>query len=247
MFSVQEEITKEDTMMCDDQQPKEIEELLENVPPSTASHVESPNKRRTSPRKKVASTFPTKNSPFNVAKPIENVTDAIKDILANLAPPTDEETRAKRTPKAGPLVEIGNSSSKANSPAKMFPIFGKGFSENGDAGSAKKQAASTKRKLHLASTVNEDAKSGLKQAVIDAGQKKIGAEYCLLCDFVYTLGDSEEEKLHMEKHNHATGKIKFSGELYTSRKIFKKCEIFNFKIAKLNLISANKILHYLNS
>ena len=205
---MQEEIANEESMMDDDQQPKELEELL-----ATTSNVDSPTKRRTSPRKKVATISPTKNSPFNVAKPTENVTDAIKNILANLAPPTEEEIRVKRTPKTGPLVEIGNSSSKTNSPAKMFPIFGKGFSDNGDAGSAKKQASATKRKLQLASTVNEDAKSGLKQSVIDAGQKKIGAEYCNLCDFFYTPGDSQEEKLHTEKHNQASGIIKFTGKL----------------------------------
>jgi len=153
----------------------------------------------------------TTNSPFNVVKPKENVTDTIKNILANLPPPTEEEIRAKRTPKSGPLVEIGNSPTKNGSPTKLFPIFDKGSTAPtvGTPTSSRKHPA---KRNFLASTVNDDGKSGLKQAVIDAGQKRIGAEYCLLCDFIYTVGDADEEKLHMEKHNHATGIIKYTGE-----------------------------------
>jgi hypothetical protein len=161
------------------------------------------------------------NSPFSVVKPKENVTDTIKNILANLPPPTEEEVRAKRTPKSGPLTEIGNSPTKTGSPTKLFPIFDKGSTAPvvGTPTSSRKHPA---KKNFLASTVNDDAKSGLKQAVIDAGQKRIGAEYCLLCDFVYTVGDAEEEKLHTEKHNHATGIIKYTGQqsnTLTSRQV----------------------------
>ena len=161
-----------------------------------------------SPRKSPRKTI---QSPFTATKPAVNVAESIKDILANLAPPTEEEIRAKRTPK--PLQEIGNSPSKTDkSTSKMFAIFGKGFSENGASNSAKRQGLS-KKKLQMATTAVEDAKSGLKQAVIDAGQKRIGVEHCLLCDFVFTVGDADEEKMHLEKHDQAMGIIKFTGSL----------------------------------
>ena len=187
-FDLKEEIANEDD-------PQEMEIHFNVDSSATSNNEQTPTKRRASPRKKTS----------------ENVNDAIKSILSSLPPPTDDEVRENRNSKSGPLVEIGNSPpAKAEKAAKLFPIFAKGFSENASPNSAKKQALS-KRKLPLASTVNEDSTNGLKQSVIDAGQKKFGAEYCLLCDFVYTVGDAEEEKLHNEKHNHAIGIIKFTG------------------------------------
>ena len=172
-----------------------------NVSTKSATKTFSPRK---SPRKAI-------QSPFTATKPVINVAESIKDILANLAPPTEEEIRAKRTPK--PLQEIGNSPSKTDSStSNLFPIFGKGFSENGASNSAKRQG-SLKKKLQLASTASEDVKSGLKQAVIDAGQKRIGVEHCLTCDFVFTVGDADEEKMHIEKHNLSLGIVKFTGWL----------------------------------
>jgi hypothetical protein len=130
--------------------PQDMSDLLENLPPTT-----TPNKRRSSPRKTLTP-----------AKP--NIKDTIKSILADMAPPSEAEIQAKRTPKSAPLAEI---SAAKNSPAQLFPIFQKGFqsTSKSPADTGKKQAAS-KRKLHLATTVGEDAQSGLKQAVIDAGQ-----------------------------------------------------------------------------
>ena len=61
------------------------------------------------------------------------------------------------------------------------------------------------------STTSDYPKDGMKQMVIDAGQKVIGAQYCLLCDFVYTVGCQEEEKVHEARHRMADGLIRFPG------------------------------------
>jgi len=144
--------------------------------PSIADDDETPSKRRMSPRKK-----PTSSSS-------ENVNDTIRSILANMAPPTEEEIRETRGPKSAPTsteTETSPADAKTDATVKLFPIFGPGFSAKSP-GSAKKKR---KCQLPMTSTTTDDGKSGLKQAVIDAGQKKIGAELCLLCDFVYTVGD----------------------------------------------------------
>lgn len=139
---------------------------------------ETPSKRRVSPRKK-----PTPSSSSS-----ENVNDTIRSILANMAPPTEEEIRETRVPKAAPTsaeTETSPAKTDTDTGVKLFPIFGPGFSAKSP-GSAKKKR---KCQLPMTSTTTDDGKSGLKQAIIDAGQKKIGAELCLLCDFVYTVGD----------------------------------------------------------
>jgi len=181
----------------------------------------TPTKRRTSPTKGAASTdngTPTKRrtSPRKAAASTGNVNETIRSILANMAPPTEDEIRENRGQKSDPLPETENSpdvAAKADSSEKLFPIFSKGFSAKGVTDSAKKTAAS-KRKLQLATTATEEGKSGLKQAVIDAGQKNIGAEYCVLCDFFYTVGDATDERLHNEKHNLASGIVKFAGKSF---------------------------------
>ena len=63
----------------------------------------------------------------------------------------------------------------------------------------------------MTSTTSDYPKDGMKQMIIDAGQKVIGAQYCLLCDFVYTAGCQEEEKVHDARHRVADGLIKFPG------------------------------------
>lgn len=138
---------------------------------------DTPTKRRSSPRKKPAAA--------------ENVNDAIKNILANMAPPTEEEVRQTRGPKSAPSPDkTVNSPGKADNGAKMFPIFGSGFAAKGSDSAKKKRKCQQPMTSTTTTTTDDGGKSGLKQAVIDAGQKKIGAEHCLLCDFVYTIGDS---------------------------------------------------------
>ena len=46
--------------------------------------------------------------------------------------------------------------------------------------------------------------------VIDAGQKKIGAQHCVTCDFVYS-DDPSEQKAHDIRHSRALGYIDFKG------------------------------------
>ena len=46
--------------------------------------------------------------------------------------------------------------------------------------------------------------------IIDAGQKKIGAQYCTKCDFVYSE-DPSEQRAHDIRHARALGFIDFKG------------------------------------
>ena len=46
--------------------------------------------------------------------------------------------------------------------------------------------------------------------IIDAGQKKIGAQHCIRCDFVYSDGPSEQ-RAHAIRHARSLGKIDFKG------------------------------------
>jgi len=41
---------------------------------------------------------------------------------------------------------------------------------------------------------------GLSQALLDAGQKKIGPTYCEECGLLYSPGDYEDEKIHKKAH-----------------------------------------------
>ena len=142
------------------QESLDNEDFLVNDENLTIPVETTPSTRRTSPRKKspTKTLTTTTNSPFNVVKPKENVTDTIKNILANLAPPTEEEVRVKRTPKSGPLTEIGNSPTKNGSPSKLFPIFDKGSTAPivGTPTSSRKHLA---KRNFLASTVTKTCAS----------------------------------------------------------------------------------------
>ena len=46
--------------------------------------------------------------------------------------------------------------------------------------------------------------------IIDAGQKKIGAQHCATCDFLFS-DDPSEQKAHNIRHARALGYIDFKG------------------------------------
>ena len=46
--------------------------------------------------------------------------------------------------------------------------------------------------------------------IIDAGQKKIGAQHCSTCDFLFS-DDPSEQKAHNIRHARALGHIDFKG------------------------------------
>ena len=46
--------------------------------------------------------------------------------------------------------------------------------------------------------------------IIDAGQKKIGAQHCTTCDFLYS-DDPSEQRAHEVRHARAMGFIDFKG------------------------------------
>ena len=128
----------------------------------------------------------------NIQDPPEDTQETIQNILMQMAPITQDDIDERRQV------------SKTTSESKHYPVF--------ERMTRSRTATPTKKNPRLGhtSTTGED-KDGKKQMVIDAGQKVIGAQYCLICDFVYTAGCVDEEKLHDEKHAQVAGKIKFTG------------------------------------
>ena len=61
-----------------------------------------------------------------------------------------------------------------------------------------------------ANVFKQVGRDGLTQMIIDAGQKKIGAQYCTKCDFVYSE-DPSEQRAHDIRHARALGFIDFKG------------------------------------
>ncbi|KAH6923295.1 hypothetical protein HPB50_026712 [Hyalomma asiaticum] len=49
------------------------------------------------------------------------------------------------------------------------------------------------------------------QLIIDAGQKKFGHTMCPTCGMVYTIGDADDEKLHVKHHRTFLAVMKFPG------------------------------------
>ena len=103
---------------------------------------------------------------------------------------------------------------KKGTPKKNFPVFEGRLTRSRSTPTKAKPSttggAGAKAAGPACSTVDAD-KDGKKQMVIDAGQKVIGAQYCMTCDFVYTSGDVDEEKMHDAKHNQVVGLVKFPG------------------------------------
>lgn len=125
---------------------------------------------------------------------------------------------AKDTPSKGTPVTSANARGtpangtpgSAVNAKKNFPIFEGRRLTRSRSGTPTKPAPSRKSKEMSCSTTEPD-RDGKKQMVIDAGQKVIGAQHCVTCDFFYTSGDVDEEKLHQIKHSQVVGLVKFTG------------------------------------
>jgi len=144
----------------------------------------------------------------------EDAAATIQNILMNMEPVTEEEVSERRNTRN--RKNSGKSGAKDSSATATanYPIFENRRltrSRSNTPQKMKKTVTSSAAAGPVTSTIEPDA-SGKKQMVIDAGQKKIGAQYCVPCDFVYTSGEADEERLHDEKHaTSVAGVIKFSG------------------------------------
>jgi len=112
------------------------------------------------------------------------------------------ETPARGTPKKSTPAQ-----------QKNFPIFERRLTRSGSTPQSNKGKGNTPRSREpgVSCSTTEADRDGKKQMVIDAGQKVIGAQHCVTCDFVYTSGDVDEERLHQAKHNQTVGLVKFAG------------------------------------
>lgn len=142
----------------------------------------------------------------------------IREILANMPPPTEAELKESRCTLQLRLEDSSNDGfpssplrSKENTPQKLFPVFQQKAksSINGienEIWPKRRDSNSTKNVPFL-----NNKEGGKTQMIIDAGQKKIGPEICLICDFVYNPNDAEDVKHHQVKHALSLGVIKFPG------------------------------------
>lgn len=194
------------------------------LPSQGGDQGQSPDKvirpSRSSPRKRLRLEEP--KAPETSSQPAcssdlgpDGVGKAIRGILASIPPATEEEKAHQRDFKSG------RPSNRTDTTMKVFPIFDKenkaSKMSNGHPDLVhspdKSNRVSTRRSLQTRMVVTaQPDKDGLKQMVIDAGQREIGAKHCPTCDFYYTVGDANEEKAHDVRHAQvASGLMRFSG------------------------------------
>jgi hypothetical protein len=142
-----------------------------------------------------------------------DTSDEIKQILANIAPPTEAEMKENRCNPQVFQLELEDSSndgimaSKENTPQKFFPVF----EHPSRKPLASKENTPTKSKSSIKSKTNNNKEMDESQMIIDAGQKNIGLETCVVCNFIYNPGNARDERAHKANHSMVMGVIKFNG------------------------------------
>jgi len=137
---------------------------------------------------------------------LPDVSSAVNDILNDLSS-GDESLESLPGLVLGRSESAERQEEQGAKEAKLFPIFYGAPSlppnqprlpstEPGTAGPAKKFVCSS---------------LGANQAVLDVGQKVMGAVQCGTCGAVYTVGDPEEEQSHLRIHQGRLDTLKFPG------------------------------------
>ena len=120
-----------------------------------------------------------------------DVTDAVNNILNDLSSGDDSIT------EDAIHASLPNSGTGGPQPgdeaSKLFPIFYKNSISSSNEGPANPSMGGEKKKF-VCSSLPEN------QAIIDAGQRRIGPVQCGSCGGVYSLGDPEEEAAHELLH-----------------------------------------------
>jgi ribosomal protein S18 acetylase RimI-like enzyme len=132
----------------------------------------------------------------------------IQGILANIVPPTESEVKENRCNYELELEDSSNDGmidSKENTPQKLFPMF----EHPGKKSLASKENTPTKSSIKLKTNNNKVMDDS--QMIIDAGQKNIGVETCVVCNFIYNPRNAQDERAHKAIHSTVMGVIKFNG------------------------------------
>ena len=124
-----------------------------------------------------------------------DVSDAVNNILNDLSSGDDNDSIVEDT--LNPPAPVNDNSSLPQAAGdgtnKLFSIFYKNAASSGDHGMTNASSGGEKKRF-VCSSLSEN------QAIIDAGQKRIGPVQCATCGGVYSVGDPEEEAAHTRLH-----------------------------------------------
>ncbi|XP_040573969.1 uncharacterized protein eco [Lepeophtheirus salmonis] len=129
----------------------------------------------------------------------KNISDIISNIQINgsVVMPNEEE-------KVIETDEQGQS---------FFPIFYQSSADSGleDISNHTELKKPPQFRRSLFKAIPGNAQDGMTQMVIDAGQSRVGAQLCLTCSTLFTIGDEEDEQNHRLIHNGILDQISFNG------------------------------------
>ena len=135
-----------------------------------------------------------------------DVSDAVNNILNDLSSGDDNDSVVEEV--INPHATISDNSSAPHGAGdgshKLFSIFYKNAATCSDEGMPNNASLGEEKKKFVCSSLSEN------QAIIDAGQKRMGAVQCVTCGGVYSAGDPEEEAAHTRLHQGLSHHCDFS-------------------------------------
>lgn len=134
-----------------------------------------------------------------------DVSDAVNNILNDLSSGDDNDSVVEEVlnPPA-PIIDNTSAPHGAGS-NRLFSIFYKNAASCSDQGMPNNASLGEEKKKFVCSSLSEN------QAIIDAGQRRMGPVQCATCGGVYSVGDPEEEAAHTRLHQGRLEKLKLPG------------------------------------